>query len=116
MQKPLKTAQNLAQTAEIQKPSSSVGFKGSEWDRPLNYKEFTIIWYVLREVSFLIDYVQEGGRQIYKREPFTAKYRSRKQPKSELLKPLCAWDNLLFDIVIFWMIYYSVVLLLWLLF
>ena len=71
--------------------------RGNEWDRPLHEDEWRILYYLLREISFIIDFIEDSGRrclekdeQAKENDASRVSYRAREKPKSQCLRPLAS--------------------------
>ena len=72
-------------------------YQGNEWDRPLHEDEWRILYYLLREMSFVVDFAVDSGRRCLDKRAQAGEdnagsisYRAREKPRSQCLRPLAS--------------------------
>ncbi len=77
-------------------------YPGNQWQKPLSEDELRILWHLLREVSFVWDFVSEYVPLKIKimheqnpSAPVDVQYHATKEPISQILRPLVRWITLI---------------------
>ena len=70
-------------------------YQGNEWDRPLHDDEWRILYYPLREMAFLIDFILDVGKRYYEKKEKNesvdrVRYRGHDKPRNQCLRPLAS--------------------------
>jgi hypothetical protein len=81
-------------------------FKGSIWEKPLRDDEWTILFYLCKELAFLVDYVTDFYRWKVAskddRENLKFSYRATKTPETQWLRYFVSISTLVKVIIFLW--------------
>lgn len=94
-------------------------YPGNQWNKPLAEDELKVLYYPLREVAYLYDFISTWAlikvnsfkcEGYYDRE---ASYRATDMPVSQALRPLVHWITLLQTLAFFVFLWYAIPYVFW---
>ena len=94
-------------------------YPGNQWNKPLCQDELKVLYYPLREVAYVYDFmanlIQIKLNGVRCEGPYDqqASFRATEMPVSQVLRPLVHWITLCQTLIFLFILYYAIPFVCW---